>query len=397
MKLLFRLLRKNVNFLQMSGFALANLVGAVIVLFGIQAFVDAGQLLQSPDSVLGSNVLVLSKPVSSVNTFAGAFGAGPRSFSEHEIEELESVDGVTSVSTFRTAQFPVYGGLTYGGLHASTEMFVESVPDAFLDVEPSLWNASVDGEILPVIIPRTYLNFYNYGFAAARGTPQLGEELFSMVPLDFTFRGREGRKKYTGRIVGLTERMNTILVPDEFLAEANERFAVEGPMKPTRVLIEAGSSASKELMDFIDKKGYVLDGGSEDSIRLLAVVRTIISIVVAVGLLVSALSFYLLLISILLLIEKNRYKNDVLHQLGYPFRTIALPYQSLAVCVDVVVWLAAVVLVILLYPMLNSLMQTISPGFESSGSAMVLLSGLGLCLLFAAIHILLIRHKIRSR
>jgi hypothetical protein len=42
-------------------------------------------------------------------------------------------------------------------------------------------------------------------------------------------------------------------------------------------------------------------------------------------------------------------------------------------------------------------MQTISPDFEPSGLGLVLLSSLGLCLLFAAVHILLIRHKIRSR
>lgn len=395
MRLLFRLLRKNVNLWQMAGFALANLVGAVIVLFGIQAFKDAGQLLQSPGSAIGSNVLVLSKPVSAVNTLAGAFGAGPRSFSEREMAEIASVEGVTAVATFRTAQFPVYGGLSYGGFYASTEMFVESVPDAFMDVDPELWSASVDGEFVPLVIPRTYLNFYNYGFAAARGTPQLGEEIFSMVPLDFTFRGPQGRRKYVGKIVGLTDRMNTILVPDAFLAEANERFAMEEPKLPTRVLVEAGSEASKDLMDFIDKRGYVIDGGSEDAMRLLAVVRTIISIVVAVGLLVSALSFYLLLISILLLIEKNRYKNDVLHQLGYPDRMIALPYQALAIGVDVVVWLLGVVAVVLLYPSLISLMQTVSPDFEPSGLLLGVLSGIGFCLFFVLVHLILIRRKIR--
>ena len=395
MRLLFRLLRKNVNFWQMAGFALANLAGAVIVLFGIQAFMDAGQVLQSQDSVLSSNILVLSKPVSAVNTLAGAFGAGPRSFSEREIEEIASVEGVTDVATFRTAEFPVYGGISYAGFQVSTEMFVESVPDGFLAVDPQMWNASVDDEVLPVVIPRTYLNFYNYGFAAARGTPQLGEELFAVVPLDFTVRGREGRKKYVGRIVGLTDRMNTILVPDSFLSEANERFGVEAPKKPARVLIQAGSEASTGLMEFINERGYVVDGGSEESIRLLAVVRTIISIVVAVGLLVSALSFFLLFISILLLIEKNRYKNDILHQLGYPDKKIALPYQTLAVCVDVVVWMIGAIIVVLLYPILISLMQTISPGFEPSGLLPVILSSLGFCLFFVLVHIILIRRKIR--
>ena len=263
MKLLFRLLRKNVNFWQIAGFALANLVGAVIVLFGIQAYADAGKVLEAPDSVLGNNLIVLSKPVSSITTIAGAFGAGPRGFSQAEIDELASVDGVSAVGTFRTARFAVYGGISYGGFEMETEMFVESVADEFLDVDASAWSASVDGNEVPIVIPRTYLNFYNYGFAAARGTPQLGQELFAMVPFNLVIRGREGRKSYVGRIVGLSDRMNTILVPDDFLEEANRRFAVEEPKKPTRVLVEAGSEASKELMEFIDQKGYVVDGGSD--------------------------------------------------------------------------------------------------------------------------------------
>lgn len=396
MRLLFRLLRKNVNFWQIAGFALANLVGAVIVLFGIQAYKDAAQVLKSPDSVLSSNFIVVSKPVSAVNTLAGALGGGPRSFSQEEIGEIASMEGVTTVATFRTAQFGVYGGLSYGGFNFSTEMFVESVPDQFLDIDPKIWTATPDSKEIPVIIPQTYLNFYNYGFAAARGTPQLGPELFALVPLRLSINGLEGRRSYTGRIVGLSDRLNSILVPEDFLIAANDRFAIEEPMAPTRVIIEAGSEASKPLMDYINKNGYVVDGGSEDAVRMLAIVRTIISIVVALGLLVSSLSFFLLLVSILLLIEKNRYKNDTLHQLGYPDKMIALPYQTLAVGVDMVVWVIGSVITMLVYPVLASLMQTISPGFESSGPWLIILSALGLCLFFALIHIWLIRRKIRS-
>ena len=397
MRLLFRLLRKNVNFWQLAGFALANLVGAAIVLFGLQAYKDAGQALQAPDSVMSSNLLVVSKQVSAANTIVGILGASTGSFSQEEIDELASVDGVSSVGTFRTAQFPVYGGISYGGFQISTEMFVESVSDEFLDVDPVKWSASVDDNVLPIIIPRTYLNFYNYGFAAARGTPQLGEELFAVVPLDFVFRGREGRKAYVGKIVGLSDRMNTILVPDGFLEEANRRFAVEDPKKPARVIVQAGSEASKDLMDHINEMGYVIDGGSEETVRLLSIVKTVISIVVAFGLLVSALAFFLLLISILLLIEKNRYKNDTLHQLGYPDAKIALPYQAMAVAVDVVVWMVAAVLIVLLYPVVTSVMHTISPTFVPSGPGLVILSSFLLCLAFALTHVLLIRFKIRSK
>ena len=88
MKLLFKLLRKGVNPWHLTWFALANLVGAVIVLLGIQAYRDAGQVLGASDSVLESDILVLSKPVSAATTLANARGAGPRSFSESEIENM---------------------------------------------------------------------------------------------------------------------------------------------------------------------------------------------------------------------------------------------------------------------------------------------------------------------
>lgn len=395
MRLLFKLLRTNISGWQLSGFALANLVGAVIVLFGIQAYDDAAKVITAPDSVMNGDFIVLSKPVSIMTTLANVSGQGPRSFSDEEIEEISSLAGVSSVSTLRTAQFPVFGGVSFAGYSITTEMFVESVSDEYLDVRPEVWTASVDSDIVPMVIPQTYLNFYNYGFAAARGTPQLGEEMFPMIPISLIFNGKEGRRSYRGVIVGLTDRLNTILVPDDFLEEANERFATMPPKEPTRVIVETGSGTSTELTDHISRKGYVFDGGSEETVRILAVVRSVISVVVALGLLVSGLSFFLLLVSILLLIEKNRYKNTTLHQLGYPYRVIALPYQTLAVGVDFLVWVIASVITVLTYPILSSLMQAISPDFEPAGPWLIILSAFGLFSFFAIIHIWLIRRKIR--
>lgn len=395
MKLLFRLLRKNVNVWQLVGFAVANLVGAVIVLFGVQAYEDASQVVKSPDSLLGNDFVVLSKPVSSLSTFAGVLGLDNKSFGEAELSEIEQAPGVVQMAPFRTANFPVYGALTLSGFEVSTEMFLESVPDAFLDVEQKDWSASVDGGVVPVIVPRAYLNFYNYGFATARSMPQIGEELFSLVPLRLIVRGAGQRVTYDGQVVGFTDRLNTILVPDDFLKAANERYAPGEVEKVSRVIVETDGNNVDELMAFIEDSGYVVDGGEDDSMKMLSVVRTVISVVVALGLLVSSLSFFLLLISILLLIEKNRYKNDTLHQLGYPDSKIALPYQTMAVTVDVLVWFVACMVTYAVYPVVSRLMAMISPGFEPAGPGLLVLASLALCLVFSLIHIWLIRSKIR--
>lgn len=395
MRLLFRLLRKNVNFWQIAGFAVANLVGAVIVLFGIQAYKDAAQVLEAPDSVMKSNVLVLSKSVSGVTTLAGALGSGPRVFSQENVDEIKDIPGVTGIAPFRTTTFDVFGAVEMSGFYASTEMFLESVPDEFLDIDPKKWSSSIDDDFVPVIIPQAYLNFFNYGFATARGVPQIAENLLSAITFKIVINDRH---VYKGRIVGLTDRFNTILVPDKFLAEANERYGHRG-VEPhmSRLIVQTdGADSAESLMELIQSKGYVVDGGSEEALRMLTVVRRVISIVVALGLLVSALAFFLLLISILLLIEKNRYKNDTLHQLGYPDRTIALPYQTLALAVDFVVWFIGCIITIMVYPTAVKLMKTISPDFTFAGPGLMILCSLGFCLFFAVIHAALIRSKIRS-
>jgi cell division protein FtsX len=149
-------------------------------------------------------------------------------------------------------------------------------------------------------------------------------------------------------------------------------------------------------MDYISSKNYVVDGNGDESMRLLYIVKAIISVVVGVGLLVSALAFFLLLVSILLMVEKNRYKNEVLHQLGYPHAKIALPYQLLAGVVDLFVWLIAMVIVGMVYPLAIPILQLVNPNFEGSYFWPVGLSGVGLCLVFILIHYLLIRRRIRK-
>ena len=149
------------------------------------------------------------------------------------------------------------------------------------------------------------------------------------------------------------------------------------------------------LMDHITEKGYMVDGDGEDSMRILSVVRTVISVVVAIGLLVSALSFFLLLISIVLLIEKNRYQNETLSQIGYSRSRIALPYQLLVLVVDVAVWLIAFVITAISYPVLSELMASVSADCVSAGMGVSALAASVLLLFFAFLHALLIRFKIK--
>lgn len=58
-------------------------------------------------------------------------------------------------------------GMENVGLHMSTAMFFESVPDEYVDVNLDKWEFDENERVVPIIIPRNYLNLYNFGLHKA--------------------------------------------------------------------------------------------------------------------------------------------------------------------------------------------------------------------------------------
>jgi hypothetical protein len=88
------------------------------------------------------------------------------------------------------------------GIHLSTEMFFEAVPDKFVDVSLDKWHFDENTHTIPIIIPRNYLNLYNFGFAQSRSLPKLSEGLMSLIQMDILMRGNGRVEQYKGNIVG---------------------------------------------------------------------------------------------------------------------------------------------------------------------------------------------------
>ena len=124
------------------------------------------------------------------------------------------------------------------GIRLSTEMFFESVPDEYVDVSLDKWHFDEDARVIPIIIPRNYLNLYNFGFAQSRSLPKLSEGLMSLVQMDVMMRGNGRVEQYKGNIVGFSNRLNTILVPQSFMDWANKNFAPEKEAEPSRLIVE---------------------------------------------------------------------------------------------------------------------------------------------------------------
>lgn len=331
-----KLLRKNISVGQMAGYAVANLTGMIIILCAIQFYNDVSVAFSDSETVVGKDYLIISKPVSTLGTFGLGSDNG---FSAGDVSELESQPWVRRVGAFKSADFSVQASINMGGRSMSTFLFLESVPDDFLDVSPREWGWT-PGNAVPVIISKDYLSLYNFGFAASRGLPQLSEGVVSNVPLILTLGSGSGRAVLPARIVGFSGRFNTIAVPDTFLTWANARFAPADGVDdatPSRLAVEVSRPGDPAITQYMQTRGYEVAGDKADSGRAGYLLMVVTAIVATVGAVITLLAFFVLTLSLFLLLQKSRDKLHQLMLLGYSPGQAGRPFALFVSAVNVVI------------------------------------------------------------
>lgn len=393
MKLLWKLLRCHLSMAQLTGFTLAGLVGMTVVLGALQAYRDIRPIVDRPDSFLRGDYLVLSKRVSAFNTL----GLGGNDFTAEELDDLRAQPFVREVGALTPADYRITGSVGMGGISLSTYLFFESVPDRFLDVKAAEWNYEPGGRDIPIIIPRNYVNLYNYGFAPSQGLPQISEGIFRRVSLGIDIAGNGRSEQFRGRIVGLSNRLNTILVPDAFIRWSNERFGNgAGKKNPARVIVETDRPVDAAISEYLARKGYEAEGDRRDDGKATRFLQLAASGVAGVGLAFSGMSFYILMLSIFLLLQKNSDKLGNLLLLGYAPARVARPYQLLTFGLNFGVLAAALLTVWLLRLAYLPSLAALQEGWQPTGMGVTLLCGTGLALLLSLLNGLAIRRKVGS-
>lgn len=390
MTLLWKLLRSHLSFAQTFGFALAGVVGMTVVLASMQAYRDVLPLFEAPDSFAKGDFLVLSKQVGTLNSL----GMGSTDFSSGELDELASQPFVRSIGAFTPADYRVTGSVGMGGIGFSTYLFFESVPDRFLDVDSQAWHYEPGSRDIPIVIPRNYLNLYNFGFARSQGLPQISEGIFRRVTLDIELAGNGRTEHFRGRIVGLSNRLNTILVPESFIRWSNGRFGQGGEKQASRVIVETDRPVDAAISAYLDGKGYEAEGDRRDSGKAAYFLQLAAGGLGGVGLVFSVMSFYILMLSIFLLLQKNSAKLENLLLLGYAPGRVARPYWLLTLWLNLGVLVVAVVLSWLVRMWYLPELAALQEGYAPAGVGVTWVCGIGLALLLSLSNGIAIRRRI---
>ncbi len=389
--IIWKLLRQHISKGQLIGFAIANLIGLTIVLLAVQFYRDVRPVFNDEESFISKDYLIITRAV----TGAGAMMGNNGEFSNSDISDLEQQPWCRQVGRFLNSDFAIDAQLGVGsGQAMQTQFFFEAIPDEFIDIDPNAWGFSLDRPEVPVVISRDYLSLYNFGFAATQGMPRISEGQAEMLPLQFTLSGNGKRKVMPGRIVGFSNRLNTVIVPEEFLEWANGYFGTGAVQLPQRLIVEVSSPGDVKIEQYMDEHHYEVAGDKMSSSKANYFLTIISGIVIAVGVIISLLSFFVLMLSIYLLLQKNTQKLQDLLLLGYSPDQASRHYILLVVVINAAVLVLAIVLMLL--GRLTYMDMIRAFGIGGAGIWVSILVGLLIMGAITAGNIIAIRRKVDS-
>jgi len=312
MEILNKLIWQGKSKWQIIGASIGAFLGMFMLLASIQLYHDMNALLSSSDG----NFVQINKRVNLFNTLGVS-----NAFVEPEIRELKNQDFVEEVGAFSSNQFKVNASSTMMGFY--TELFFESLPAEFVDTEDPAFAWKKGQRELPIILSRDYLALYNFGFAPSQGLPQFTPSTIRKVTLDINVQGNGIRKTYIGRIIGFSDRINSVLVPQSFMNYANKNFGTGKEKGSSRLILAVNNPLSQEMKDFFESKNYEVSSGRLIGGEFTALLNTVVLIIALIGGIIVLLSILIFVMNFQLLIANSKEDIKLLLQLGYKQNVIS--------------------------------------------------------------------------
>lgn len=329
-----------------SWFALC--VGLLLLFIALLAWFDFRQILSGKgqqDSM--ASYVVIGKEVT--NESMGR-SQEENLFSVEDIAGLQKLNGVNEVGSLASNNYPVSASMG-GNLGFYTEMFLGSVDNKYLDVLPEDWAWQSGQQSLPIIMSNDFLRLYNYGFALSQGLPQLSQTSIKSLPFEISIA--RGKEKYRAQIVGFTDRISSVLVPQSFMDEMNKKYATKVSEKPSRLILKVKDPSEATFVQYLKAKKYTTNEEQLRWNRIRTAVQAIVSSVGGIALIVVGMAILSFILFIEITVQRAAGHISLMKQIGYSPKTLRkilnkffLPWVSSAIVVATLIAFALHVLMV---------------------------------------------------
>ena len=263
--------------------------------------------------MLSKNTIVIQKKVTS----GPLLGLNNPEFSDEQIDEVRSMEFVESCDPIRSNTFDVVLSIDDPLIPAfNSNIYVQSVHEDYLDVKTDHWDWDEGSKTLPIIMPRDFLMMMN-NFLSASNIPQLSDELVLDLKIDLRIGPRNYRETVHARIVGFTNELSSILVPEYFLNWANQKYGEKDKEVISQLVVKSKDGQFGLLENYLEEKEFESKKSQLLIAKLKSTLGVLLTIISSISLLAVFLSMLVLIQYLQLIMTKNDYEIRTLLRLGH--------------------------------------------------------------------------------
>ena len=263
--------------------------------------------------MLSKNTIVIQKKVTS----GPLLGLNNPEFSDEQIDEIRSMEFVESCDAIRSNTFDVVLSIDDPLIPAfNSNIYVQSVHEDYLDVKTDHWDWDEGSKTLPIIMPRDFLMMMN-NFLSASNIPQLSDELVLDLKIDLRIGPRNYRETVHARIVGFTNELSSILVPEYFLNWANQKYGEKDKEVISQLVVKSKDGQFGLLENYLEEKEFESKKSQLLIAKLKSTLGVLLTIISSISLLAVFLSMLVLIQYLQLIMTKNDYEIRTLLRLGH--------------------------------------------------------------------------------
>jgi hypothetical protein len=201
------------------------------------------------------------------------------------------------------------------------DIFIQTVDPDFLDIKSDKWHWKEGDTLVPILMPRDLLVMMNM-FMSSKGMPQISDELAMDIKFKFALKNDTMKEYISCRIIGFTNEVPSVLVPQSFMNWANNRFAPDAEQKITQIMISGKENEFGLVEQMLEEKHLESKNAQVVVGRLKSMVGTLILVVLGISIIAVFLSGLVLIQYLQLLLSKNLYEVRTLMRLGHHPNTL---------------------------------------------------------------------------
>jgi hypothetical protein len=317
-------------------------VGVLLLLSSVQMYNNINHLIRDKNTRKnGADFISITKTITNEN-----MGRDNR-FTDGEIKELQTQPFIEDAAPLKANAFKVTAGA--GNLIPfSTDIFVEALNNNFIDTVPPNFSWKEGDEIVPIIFSTDFLEMYNV-FAPSWDLPQLSEKTASSLQIFLRCYGHKGERQYKARIVAFSDRINSVLVPENFLEKQNKDLEEVENVKASRIFLKTTDANNPQLLSYLAQKEYHINKDKTKFGRVKGMLQSIVSGLAGFGVLVILLAMLLFSFYLQLMIARSKDNLQLLLTLGYSPKWLSKTVAKKWIPVYVSIIITALVLTELLH------------------------------------------------